>query len=278
MLAKASSLIDCLPLLLSSLSRLLTHPDTQTWESPVQYSSKPQNLLGASRLKIIRVLESLVLLGLKEVDHILCTSDCLEICIDLFWEFTWCSMLHQSVANLLVHVLEGGEERVELQHYFLFRCDLPRRLINSFEVLEEEQTDGTPITDVTSTINDVDGVELAVEHLTADDEDSHLSESMLALEGYKTDATSSSQESTDAERGSLSSEEYAGLSVNSGDDDAIPVSEDDVDAALEQEEQMGRFAAHEIDRNEIGDINDSEDNCFREIGELDGNAILWLRV
>ena len=81
-LAKASSLIDCLPLLLSSLSRLLTHPDTQTWESPVQYSSKPQNLLGASRLKIIRVLESLVLLGLREVDHILCTSDCLEICID----------------------------------------------------------------------------------------------------------------------------------------------------------------------------------------------------
>ena len=121
--ATASTLVEQLPSLLAQLSKLLRHPDTQHWTSTMQYSRHPQQLLGISRLKIVRLIESLVLLGKREVDHLLCQSDCLEICLDLFWEFPWCSMLHQCVANLLVHVLEGGEERNEMQHYFLNHCN-----------------------------------------------------------------------------------------------------------------------------------------------------------
>lgn len=130
---QAVFLIKKLPEFLSHLCDLLTHPATTTWRSKFQYSTEPQQMLGASRLRIVRLIESLVLLSIVEVDLILCTSDCLQICLDLFWAFPWCSMLHQSVANLLVHVLEGGEDRVDLQLYFLTRCNLPKRLMDSFK-------------------------------------------------------------------------------------------------------------------------------------------------
>lgn len=126
-------LIRLLPDFLGSLCSLLKHPDTKNWKSHFQFCSQPQKMLGASRLRIVRLIESLVLLSIRAVDLMLTGSECLEICLDLFWEFPWCSMLHQSVANLLVHVLEGGEDRVDLQIYFLSRCNLPKRLMGSFD-------------------------------------------------------------------------------------------------------------------------------------------------
>jgi hypothetical protein len=153
--AEANCLIRKLPEFLSNLCDLLTHPDTATWKSQFQYSREPQFMLGASRLRIVRLIESLVLLRIRDVDLILCSSDCLQICLDLFWAFPWCSMLHQSVANLLVHVLEGGEDRVDLQMYFLNRCNLPKRLMDSFRIDgninargERASTGETFITDV----------------------------------------------------------------------------------------------------------------------------------
>jgi len=131
--AEAAALIRVLPSFLNSLLHLLKHPQTERWKSNFQYSMKPQQMLGASRLRIVRLIESLVLLSLRDVDLILCGSECLEICLNFFWEFPWCSMLHQSVANLLVHILEGGDERIDLQLYFLNRCNLPKRLMDSFE-------------------------------------------------------------------------------------------------------------------------------------------------
>lgn len=128
----AQHLIPYLPSFLACLGQLLTHPDTVKWTSPCQFSNVEQPMLGSSRLRIVRLIESLVLLSIREVDLLLCGSDCLQICLDLFWAFPWCSMLHQSVANLLVHVLEGGEDRIDLQMYFLRRCNLPRRLMDSF--------------------------------------------------------------------------------------------------------------------------------------------------
>lgn len=128
-----------LPLLLERLYGLLHHPSTKTWVSPMQFSpSNPQQLLGNSRLRIVRVLESLVLLGDPDVDSRLVQSDCLETCLDFFWEFQWCSMLHQSVANLLVHVFEGQNARFEMQEYFLVKCNLLGRLMTSF--VENEAT------------------------------------------------------------------------------------------------------------------------------------------
>jgi hypothetical protein len=128
----AQSLISYLPSFLACLSQLLSHQDTLKWTSPCQFSKVEQPMLGSSRLRIVRLIESLVLLSIREVDLLLCGSDCLQICLDLFWKFPWCSMLHQSVANLLVHVLEGGEDRIDLQMYFLTRCNLPRLLMDSF--------------------------------------------------------------------------------------------------------------------------------------------------
>ena len=133
LISDLSAMLDHLPRLLDRLSTLLRHPSTTSWTSPTQFSkSQPVQLLGNSRLRIVRVLESLVLLGDPDVDSILVQSNCLEICLDFFWEFQWCSMLHQSVANLLVHVFEGQNTRYEMQKYFLVKCNLLGRLMDSF--------------------------------------------------------------------------------------------------------------------------------------------------
>ena len=122
-----------LPTLLNELSSLLTHPVTKTWLAPAQYTQgEPRPLLGTSRLRILRLVEALVLLGDASVDFDLQHSNILKHCIDLFWEFEWCSMLHQSVANFVVHVFEGGEGRLGLQEYFIEKCHLIERLMDSF--------------------------------------------------------------------------------------------------------------------------------------------------
>eukprot|EP00977_Amphora_coffeiformis_P026456 scaffold26780_cov235-Amphora_coffeaeformis.AAC.1 len=133
LIADLENLLEVLPNLLRGFAQLLTHPSTKDWTSRMQFSQHtPVALLGMSRLKIVRVLESLVLLGDPEVDHCLVESNCLRLCLDLFWEFQWCSMLHQSVANLLVHVFEGQNVRYEIQEYFLVQCNLLGRLMDSF--------------------------------------------------------------------------------------------------------------------------------------------------
>jgi hypothetical protein len=153
-MATSETLISHLPFMLSNLCHLLQYPDADNWKSPMQYSKKEhQNILGSSRLRIVRLLESLVLLGDPNVDSRLCESNCLEACLDLFWKFQWCSMLHQSVANLLVHVFEGANTRAELQAYFLVKCNLLGRLMNSFWE-ETENINGSSI--VAESENEID--------------------------------------------------------------------------------------------------------------------------
>ena len=41
-------------------------------------------------------------------------------------------MSHQSVANLLIYILEEGDDRSNLQHYFIVRCQLLEQLILRF--------------------------------------------------------------------------------------------------------------------------------------------------
>ncbi|KAG7355772.1 SIT4 phosphatase-associated protein [Nitzschia inconspicua] len=197
--ATTETLILHLPEMLSSLSGLLQYRGADEWVSPMQFSkSQPQKILGSSRLRIVRLLESLVLLGDPNVDAILCSSDCLEVCLDLFWKFQWCSMLHQSVANLLVHVFEGQNARSELQSYFVDRCNLLGRLMDSF-------WEGTE--DCIPSPANISNAEIS-----------------LTLMNQK-DGTCEFQpiSSVVSEKGSA-------------DNDILPVSDDDVDAAMEQQE------------------------------------------
>ncbi|GMH95368.1 hypothetical protein TrST_g10743 [Triparma strigata] len=94
---------------------------------------KVVGVLGATRLKIVRVVEALILLASPEVDSLLSTSKVFSTCLDLFFEFESCSLLHQSVANLLVHIIEGGAGRVPLQKVLLTENELLTRLLRCFE-------------------------------------------------------------------------------------------------------------------------------------------------
>lgn len=236
-MATPMTLLRHLPLLLTSFSYLLMHPCTASWMSPVQYSSKPHQFLGTSRLRIVRLLESLVLLGSLDVDVILCQSDCLEICLDLFWAFPWCSMLHQSVANLLVHVFEGGDERTDLQRYLLLTCNLPQRLMESFKETDQGSTSDTAVAEEQEKGN----IEMTPtkEKVVAPDGANYDSGNpsnnqqrqppysglVFDIKAYRSPSEKSTS-SLEAEQGSSSSDE---------DEEVIPVSDDDVDAAMERQ-------------------------------------------
>ena len=133
LIADETSLVASLPELLGQFAKLLRHPSCSEWTSPMQFSkTSAQQLLGTSRLRIVRVLEALVLLGKPDVDTCIIESGCLRIALELFWEFPWCSMLHQSVANMLVHIFEGHDLRFPVQKYLIDDCRLLSHLMDSF--------------------------------------------------------------------------------------------------------------------------------------------------
>ena len=101
-LASANDLIALLPSALSMWDALLTHEVTKSW-LVMNQMGKLMPMVGTSRLRIVRLIEALVLLAHPIVDEQLVKSNSIRHCLDLFFEFEWCSMLHQSVANLVVH-------------------------------------------------------------------------------------------------------------------------------------------------------------------------------
>ena len=218
--ATTETLIHHLPSMMSCLSNLLAYPGAEEWKSPMQFAkTKPQHILGSSRLRIVRLLESLVLLGNNNIDSLLCDSACLEVCLDLFWKFQWCSMLHQSVANLLVHAFEGQNSRSELQSYFIERCNLLGRLMYSFW---EKQ----PETDIASIIS--------ASNIDA------LSESI---------------------RGQKDSDSENSVSVPSEKESVLPVSDDDVDVAMERQEDAASISG--LQGPDAGKSGDSDSDSFR---------------
>jgi len=107
-----------------------------TWQIAAQMGTR-HRMLGAARLRIVRFVESLVLLSQPDLDLMLIESGILEVALDLFLKFEWCSMLHQSVANLLVHVIEGGDNRKTLQTYLIHSTDLLQKLLEAYDRNEE---------------------------------------------------------------------------------------------------------------------------------------------
>ncbi|KAL3815563.1 hypothetical protein ACHAXA_001967 [Cyclostephanos tholiformis] len=249
--ANATTLLRHVNALLVRLSELLTHPITETWVELSQYSNgRPRTLLGASRLCIVRLVESLVLLGNPAVDMAFQSSDCLEKCLDLFWQFEWCSMLHQSAANMLVHVFEGGVSRMGLQKYFLVRCNLLRRLMDSFiDVVGENITGSTAETDANGPSKEE---REALDQRIEEDiiESPRLPQYVEATVAVSTLSTAKC--------------DYHGCQNNYGAigedevDSIAPVSEDDVDSLMEKESQEGINDLSPKDRNEDGGANTPE--------------------
>lgn len=101
-LANSNDLITLLPDCLAKWDALLTHEITKSWQVMNQMGQVIP-MVGVSRLRIVRLIEALVLLAHPIVDRQLVKANSIRHCLDLFFEFEWCSMLHQSVANLVVH-------------------------------------------------------------------------------------------------------------------------------------------------------------------------------
>ena len=244
--ATPAALIQHLPSLLENLSSLLVHPETKKWAIATQFThNQPRPILGIVRLRAIRLLESLVLLGHPMADLLLQQSACLEISLDLFWKFEWCSMLHQSVANFLVHVFEASDQRADLQSYFIERCQLLKKLMDSF-------CDGiSPVSqDVqTNHVNNADfGDDVA-----------------MALKTMYTNPTTSSLESLDGSESDNSCKERL---FDADETDVVAhVSEDDVESAMEKEEQDSEARGAVFQNNSV-----SKHNCLNETNAESGAA------
>ena len=251
--ADLKSLLFHIPRLLESLSILLRHPSCEKWRSPMQFSepTDPQLLLGMSRLRIVRLLESLVLLGESNVDSLLCQSDCLEICLDLFWKFQWCSMLHQSVANLLVHVFEGANARSEMQEYFLVKCNLLGRLMSSFvEVAHPGEPSFGPH-----------------DHAIADFSAQEVVFGMKNLKMENENAPVNAPQPNDL--GGRTDDEVGRVPT----DDIIPVSDDDVDAVLEQQEADGAGALADLTPGEPAKELNAQEESVLSVGQISTEAV-----
>lgn len=246
LIADLGSILEHLPFMLDNLSNLLRHPSTSTWKSPMQYADHTdepdQQLLGNSRLRIVRVLESLVLLGDPDVDAILVQqAECLEICLDFFWQFQWCSMLHQSVANLLVHVFEGQNTRYEMQEFFLHKCNLLGRLMNSFLRPDEiAKNDANAIIENNAQVTVITSEQGDDASTHSNNISSPQAPSPVQIEGIIVENLDDLDE---VEDGSPTGVELLTAALlesgdiskgNTNNLDSLPVSEDDVDAAMEQ--------------------------------------------
>ena len=231
-------LIRHLPRLLSKLSSILTHPSTQHWTTSAQYKSGTRPLLGIARLRAMRLLEALVLLGDPTVDVLLEQSDVLKKCIELFWEFEWCSMLHQSVANLLVHVLEGGADRIRLQEHLIGHCGLLTRLMDSFN-----SSPPPKLALLNGSANQSNALNDSVQgRREGDRTETGFGEMVLAMrDQYNLERHTMS---------SISCIQKSESSMREGSEEVAPVSEDDVDSAMEKDEEAGMpssSSAEELD-------------------------------
>ncbi|KAL7485220.1 hypothetical protein ACHAW6_010821 [Cyclotella cf. meneghiniana] len=248
--ATPAALIRHLPVLLEELSSLLVHPATKMWTTPTQYTHcEPRPILGTARLRILRLVESLVLLGDPTADLLLQQSDCLESCLDLFWNFEWCSMLHQIVANLLVHVFEGGNCRAGLQDYFIGRCRILEKLMDSF-------SDSSFTTDTGNGNHEVkeDKADNEADDKAKVESSAEFDTDLLTMKILYQDHVTSSLESLD---GSESDGSMSGRRADADDGDAVPyVSEDDIESAIEKEEQDNQ--AVNVTRILTSDLNNSE--------------------
>jgi hypothetical protein len=195
----------------------------------------------------------------------------LKTCLELFWEFPWCSMLHQSVANLLVHVFEGQNVRYEIQEYFLQECNLMGRLMDSFvETIDNGAGASIPATAPPSAADDDDGAAQPKPRATKSrskegDNDIGSGESgrskkgmssvVMDLEKAVSNANATSAMAKAALAALMTPDAAAALRAAEEEEeeaaaaaaDRLPVSEDDVDAALEQQQEAAAAAARDED-------------------------------
>ena len=217
--ATTATLLSHLPNLLEDFSSLLVHPDAKSWSTPVQYThNQSQPILGTIRIRIIRLVESLVLLGDPVADLLIQQSDCLECCLNLFWKFEWCSMLHQSVTNFVVHILEAGDDRAGLQDYLIVRCQLLERVLNSFTSDASPKNELNQRREIEGKKTNDDALVMAMKTMYTN----HVASSLESLDGSESDNDNSC-------RGRL---------VDVDENEAVAlVSEDDIESAIEKEEQ-----------------------------------------
>ncbi|KAL7554250.1 hypothetical protein ACHAWF_017671, partial [Thalassiosira exigua] len=223
----------------------LREGDAEASFPPVDVDVVPRPRLGPLRLRVLRLIESLVLLGDPVADFYLSKSDVLAKATELFWRHEWHGALHQCVANLVVHVVEGGADRSVLQEHLLLAeeggCDWVGRLMGAFEEEDADRArpdaNGDGDNDVPSSPPRYGEMVRAMKRLCQDEGGDDEPGEVVApgpAEDAPLDAPNQPKDEDEDEE----------------EDVVAPATEDDVDSAMEREESRERGEDDDDDEHE----------------------------
>lgn len=86
----------------------------------VTQGKKGIHRLGHRGLQLVKLIESVVRLGVSELDISISSSGLLKTCLDLFFCFENNSLLHLSVQRILITIIEGDATRRYVRKFSLF--------------------------------------------------------------------------------------------------------------------------------------------------------------
>eukprot|EP00283_Hemiselmis_rufescens_P012450 CAMPEP_0173445124 /NCGR_PEP_ID=MMETSP1357-20121228/33629_1 /TAXON_ID=77926 /ORGANISM="Hemiselmis rufescens, Strain PCC563" /LENGTH=638 /DNA_ID=CAMNT_0014411257 /DNA_START=44 /DNA_END=1956 /DNA_ORIENTATION=- len=87
--------------------------------------------MGSVRLKVLDTIHALVTLSDPYVDEQIIELRALPVCLDLFFRYEWCNLLHNTVRMMLEGILGG--DRVSLKRCLLDDCGLLARIVAAHE-------------------------------------------------------------------------------------------------------------------------------------------------
>ena len=90
----------------------------------VNQSKRRTPKLGHRGLQLVKFIESIVRIGVDEIDSALCDSDVFATCLKLFFKYETNSLLHLSVQRILINVIEGDQHSRQTQLAVLSECNL----------------------------------------------------------------------------------------------------------------------------------------------------------
>ncbi|CAM9269961.1 unnamed protein product, partial [Chrysoparadoxa australica] len=97
--------------------------------------------LGLVRLKIAELVDALVKLDEPAADQALVDNGTINTCLDLFFAFGECSLLHEAVSNMVLTVLKG-DSRDLLQRHLIEDCQLLERLLEAADAKDRDSNAG----------------------------------------------------------------------------------------------------------------------------------------
>ena len=119
------NLRDTLKLFLPQVSPvLLTFTRHNTRVTFTAQDQRTYYKVGFKAIQMVKLVESIVRLSDPGLDELICSSEILEDCVKILFEFEMNSLLHLSIQRMICMIIEGGHLRKKIQSHLVGECGL----------------------------------------------------------------------------------------------------------------------------------------------------------